>query len=405
MKKVKRLLNQSSLYLFPGLALLLALFARETSEAARNAVYLCLDVVIPSLFPFFVLSRLMVPYLSNFSCPVFLRRLFYRLFGLPYYLLPAIVLGYLSGNPTGAKMARDMMEEGVLDPQQASKLITVTTNCSPLFIIGTIGAGLFKSISIGFILLAIHWFSGLLAAVMLNLFKRKSTGESKGTLVFDGYPLKGTKGHRRLPALIPPAIEDAAILSIKVTGYIVLFAVLAELLGRLGVFSFLSGAVSLLLPGSKSISGFQELMTSIMKGVLEITSGSKAISVAMNTAVIVQLAAVSLICGFAGFSIHTQIMGLMRGTGVRYRLFLTGRILHGTIACLLTALVLSFMPLSIQTSGIEYGGVESSWILRILMIGVLIGSLLINPFDNENTTVRKRPGSSRKPGVISKRQA
>jgi len=396
MKKITHLLNQSSLYLFPGLALLLALFAKETSEAARNAIYLCLDVVIPSLFPFFVLSRLMVPYLSNFSCPVFLRRLFYRLFGLPYYLLPAIVLGYLSGNPTGAKMARDMMEEGVLEPQQASRLITVTSNCSPLFIIGTIGAGLFKSISIGFILLAIHWFSGLIAAILLNLFKRKSNGESKGTLVFDGYPLKETKGHRRLPALIPPAIEDAAILSIKVTGYIVLFAVLSELLGRLGVFSFLGGVFAMLFPGSGSISGFQELMTSIMKGILEITSGSKAISVAMNTTVIVQLAAVSLICGFAGFSIHTQIMGLMRGTGVRYRLFLLGRILHGSLACLLTVLVLSFMPLSIQTSGIEYAGVESSWILRLLMISVLIGSLLINPFETERA-IKKRSGSSRKP--------
>jgi len=89
-------------------------------------------------------------------------------------------------------------------------------------------------------------------------------------------------------------------------------------------------------------------------------------------------------------------MGLMRGTGVRYRLFLLGRILHGSLACLLTVLVLSFMPLSIQTSGIEYAGVESSWILRLLMISVLIGSLLINPFETERA-IKKRSGSSRKP--------
>lgn len=69
MKNTASLYRKSVIYLFPALALMLALFARETSKAARDAIYLCLDVVIPSLFPFFVLSRLTVPYLRNFSCP------------------------------------------------------------------------------------------------------------------------------------------------------------------------------------------------------------------------------------------------------------------------------------------------------------------------------------------------
>src|SRR5690554_2023933 len=101
-------------YIFPALALMLALYAKETSKAARDAIYLCLDVVIPSLFPFFVLSRLSVPFLKNFTCPRFLRRLIQGLIGLPYYILPTIVLGYLSGYPTGAKLARDMLDEGLL---------------------------------------------------------------------------------------------------------------------------------------------------------------------------------------------------------------------------------------------------------------------------------------------------
>lgn len=59
------------LYLFPFIAVMLSLYAKETSMAARNALYLCLDVVIPSLFPFFVLSGITIPYLSAFKCPSF----------------------------------------------------------------------------------------------------------------------------------------------------------------------------------------------------------------------------------------------------------------------------------------------------------------------------------------------
>jgi len=240
MKDHGSLYRKCVVYIFPALALMLALYAKETSEAAKDAIYLCLDVVIPSLFPFFVLSRLTVPFLRNFSCPRFLRRLIQGLTGLPYYVLPTIALGYLSGYPTGAKLARDMLDEGLLDSNQASRLIAVANNCSPLFIIGTVGAGLFRSIRIGFILLAVHWISGLIAALILNLLLRRGYfNANDGTVVFQGSKIED-KSKSGIAALIPGAIEDAAILSLKVSGYIVLFAVLSELMYKIGLFGLIA---------------------------------------------------------------------------------------------------------------------------------------------------------------------
>ncbi|HOK44210.1 MAG TPA: hypothetical protein PLD49_11185, partial [Thermoclostridium caenicola] len=283
MKNTASLYRKSVIYLFPALALMLALFARETSKAARDAIYLCLDVVIPSLFPFFVLSRLTVPYLRNFSCPRILRRLVQGLIGLPYYVLPTIVLGYLSGYPTGAKLARDMLDERLLDSNQASRLIAIANNCSPLFLIGTVGAGLFKSIRIGFILLAIHWVSGLLAALILNQLLKKGQFDLKnGMMVFES---DKTERKSNLAALIPSAIEDAAILSIKVTGYIVLFAVLSELLYRLGFFSLVGSMVSAILPEIITGSG----LAAVLRGIMEIASGSSAIAHTVQMPIIVQL--------------------------------------------------------------------------------------------------------------------
>ncbi|HOL85563.1 hypothetical protein [Thermoclostridium caenicola] len=379
MKNTASLYRKSVIYLFPALALMLALFARETSKAARDAIYLCLDVVIPSLFPFFVLSRLTVPYLRNFSCPRILRRLVQGLIGLPYYVLPTIVLGYLSGYPTGAKLARDMLDERLLDSNQASRLIAIANNCSPLFLIGTVGAGLFKSIRIGFILLAIHWVSGLLAALILNQLLKKGQFDLKnGMMVFES---DKTERKSNLAALIPSAIEDAAILSIKVTGYIVLFAVLSELLYRLGFFSLVGSMVSAILPEIITGSG----LAAVLRGIMEIASGSSAIAHTVQMPIIVQLSLVSFICGFAGFSVHTQVMGIMKGTGTRYGVFFLGKLLHGAVAGILTLVTLSRLPVSLAASSMRPMATGMPSYLRFFTITALIVALLINPYKNGGT--------------------
>ena len=154
------------IYMFPFFAVILCLFAKETSQVAKNAIYLCLDIVIPSLFPFFVLSRIIIPYISLFPCPKILKRFIERVLYLPYYTIFIILLGFISGYPSGAKMTRDLLDEKLIDSRQASKLLPMANNSSPLFIVGTIGAGLFKSVKLGVFLLLIHWVSGLTAAII-----------------------------------------------------------------------------------------------------------------------------------------------------------------------------------------------------------------------------------------------
>lgn len=383
MNRLGKFIQSAVIYAFPICALVLSLFADETSQAARNALYLSLDVVIPSLFPFFVLSRLTVPFLASFKCPKFLKKLIERFFKLPYYTIVIIVLGYLSGYPTGAKLSVDMLDEGLIDTHQASRLIAIANNCSPLFIIGTIGAGLFKSIKIGFLLLIIHWLSGIIAAFITARFANYTNPRNGNLSEFSSGVRRKPQEKPHIISLLPSAVEDAAILCIKVTGYIVLFAVLSELLTRLGVFSILSTLAGF-ISGGVARRNLDGLFSSLLKGILEITSGSQAISQLTNYSLNVKLAAISLICGFAGFSVHSQIMGIMKGTKAKYRVLFTGKLLHGIIACLLTFIVTGLSPMSLQTSSVEVLSLlDFSW-LRFITIGVLIISLLIAPYESDN---------------------
>ena len=271
-----------------------------------------------------------------------------------------------------------MLDDRLLDSEKASRVIAVANNCSPLFLIGTVGAGLFRSVRIGFILLAVHWVSGLLAAVILNLLLKRGRFESDGRKVlFHGASTEiGTANSAA--ALLPGAVEDAAILSVKVSGYIVLFSVLSELLDRIGFFSLVGGLLSSVLPGTLAGKGLEGLL----RGILEITSGSSAIALSVDTPVVAQLSMVSFICGFAGFSVHTQVMGIMKGTGTRYRVFLLGKFLHGTIAGILTACLLGCLPVSLTASTVRprITGIPPQF--RILTVMTLIIALLVNPYEN-----------------------
>lgn len=389
MKNKRFNIKSIMIYAFPFFGFILCLFSKETSAVAKNAIYLCLDIVIPSLFPFFVLSRIIVPYISDFPCPKFLKSIIEKFFCLPYYSIFIILLGFISGYPNGAKMARDMFDHGLLDSRQAAKILPMANYCSPLFIIGTIGSGLFKSVRLGVFLLLIHWISGLISAFIIGKIADYSDSSMKeernhntrnsnkeASRVF----MKNNIQPVNLLTLLPASIEDAAILCIKVSGYIVFFAVISELLSLLGVFSLISGLFGILIARSSQAAGFSEFIAVLLKGFMEITSGAQAIYSLNGLQLNIQLAAISTIFGFAGFSVHTQIMGIMKGAKSRYRIFFLGKLLHGIIAGATTLLAIYIMPMAVQTSGMEnISSVDLLWI-RPMVIGVLLVSLVIAPY-------------------------
>lgn len=380
-------ITQIIIYVFPFLAIILCLFAKETSQVAKNAIYLCLDIVIPSLFPFFVLSRIIIPYISRLPCPGFLKGFLERVFHLPYYTIIIILLGFMSGYPSGAKMTRDMLDQQLLNSRRASKLLPMANNCSPLFIIGTIGTGLFKSIKLGVFLLLIHWISGIIAALitgkLADSFDSGRKDNNNPSQKRRGYNQEYKKRDMKpasLSTLFTASIEEAAILCIKVSGYIVFFAVISELLSLLGVFSLLGGFFSLLFTGNYQTASYSGFITTLFKGFMEITSGAQAVYNLKGIQLNIQLTIVSIIFGFAGFSVHTQIMGIMKGTGCKYRVLFLGKLLHGIIAGIMAFLAIHIMPMSIQTSEIDsVSNIGLLW-TRPAVLLIIILSLVIEPY-------------------------
>gem|GEM_PF-760082 len=132
--------------LFPvffGAALLL--FPDVSAAAAREGVALCLQTVLPSLFPFFVLSSLLV----QSDVPRLLSRamagVMYPLFGVSGAGASALILGLLGGYPVGARTVAELYGRGEIAREEAEQLLAFCNNSGPGFFLGVCGTAVLRN--------------------------------------------------------------------------------------------------------------------------------------------------------------------------------------------------------------------------------------------------------------------
>ena len=94
-----------------------------SAQAARDAMLLCAQTLIPSLFPFFVLSSLLIACGASELLSALLSPLMRPLFGLSGTGAAALALGLCGGYPVGARTAAELVENGALSRDEGERLL------------------------------------------------------------------------------------------------------------------------------------------------------------------------------------------------------------------------------------------------------------------------------------------
>lgn len=148
-------------------AAVLLINSAAVTEAVRGAVTMCLDVMIPSLFAFTVLSL----YLQNSGlADIALKPLtkpLSKLLRLPGELCTVFILGNIGGYPVGARLLRTLAEQGRLSEQDAGRMLCCCYGAGPSFVISVVGVRAFGSATIGALLFGACFLSSLIVAVVV----------------------------------------------------------------------------------------------------------------------------------------------------------------------------------------------------------------------------------------------
>ena len=217
---------QQTAFLLLALLTAAVLFAAPElcADALREGLRLCGGPLLVSLFPFLIVSALVV-HCGAGQTLGFLFRPVSRLIGIRAKSAGGVLLvGFLGGFAPAASAAAEAVRTGQLSAKEASALLPACICSGPSFVILTVGEQLLGSRTLGVQLFIAQLLAGYLSAALLNrLHVRSRPAEPAEELRPREVTFPG------LDALI----AQAAVTYLKLCGFVLYFRLLAAGAGAL----------------------------------------------------------------------------------------------------------------------------------------------------------------------------
>ena len=246
----------------------LILDSRHTVLYASEGIDLCIRTVIPSLFPFFVLSIYLTGNLNSNNSA-----------------LSVLVTGFLGGYPVGAQAAAEGCRTGRLTKEQANRLLIFCSQAGPSFLFGIVSAQ-FPESKYGWLL----WAVQILSAVTVAAFASPVSAAGSNPRESRSYPL-------------PEAMKKATAACASVCGWVVLFRVIL---------------------GYVRLIPLAEPWNILLSGILELTNGCLNLWAVEDLSTRFLLAAVML--NFGGVCVILQTSSVAAGLNLKY--YLSGKLMQ-----------------------------------------------------------------------------
>ena len=210
-----------------ALAVLFTVFSETAAQSALDSMENCIKNIIPSLFPFMVISSM----ITNSDASEILGKIFpiAKLYSLPLCASAPIIIGSICGFPLGAKAATELYERGYISKTETEVLISVSNNTGPSFIIFVIGAKYWNDIKFGIFLYIAQIICSVIAGIIVN----RLIFPPKHLKAFAGNTVKCKETHLN----IAKSISSASFSSLTICGFITFFSSFNSVLSNLLCFA------------------------------------------------------------------------------------------------------------------------------------------------------------------------
>lgn len=299
MDKGKRIIGAA----FWSLCLAVLILDTKTAvSAAKDAIDLCMTVLIPSIFAFLVICPMVSGQIGSFFG---MFRPLARLLRLPQGAEDIFLLGLLGGYPIGATVICNSVHMGRLDKQDAERMLAFCNNAGPSFLFG-IGTLLFPHIGYCAGIWLIHIASAVIVAILTP-----GRGGQAGRAVTSSPSLQAT-------------LRKALVTMSGICGWVVLFRIVIAFTQRWFLWIFPPEAQLLL------------------RGALELASG--AVGLGQVSMLGQRLLYFSMLLSFGGSCVYMQTASVCSGLSIKY--YLPGKTAQCAVSVLMATAVQFLLPAS-----------------------------------------------------------
>lgn len=281
------------LYFFIVIEFLILINSKTVITSIVQSSKLFIINIFPSLFPTMVIGTFLVKNNIHLIIPKFIKKIFKKLFNFDDNITSLYIISMLCGTPSSSMFINEYLENNLIDEKTAENLIYCTHFINPLFVIGTVGIGLFNSFKIGIIILLMLYLSNFIKAFILKNNFTKTNNENNYI-----------KNENIISTLSNSIIKSINSL-LLILGIIIMFNILITLISNIF-----------------NINNFTYV---IINGILEMTSGIvKLRNIHINYYLKIFLAYYFLT--FGGICIQLQTLSMLTKKKIRYFKYLIFRL-------------------------------------------------------------------------------
>ena len=274
-------------------------------NAATYGIMLWADNLLPALFPFFVLSKMLIDlnFFDKFTHK--LTPIMEKCFGVNGSASYIFCISILSGYPLGSKLVLDAFNSKKINQIEAFRLTSITSVSGPLFIIGTVGTSMLQNTICGYIMIIAH----ILGALLNGLTYKKYLPKNLKNITTIQTQNKNNKTN-----ILTDAISSS-IESLLVIG----------------------GLVCVFYVGIQAINTFVPV-NAIIQGLIEITNGCNQISISSYPLILKTIICCAVIT-FGGLCTHAQAMFFLKQCNITYSFFVKQKITHTIYSSIICAIL------------------------------------------------------------------
>lgn len=313
---VRKMLIKNSFNLFITIICSLIIIAlilnpENCINSSLQGTQLFVYKVFPTMFPFVILTNIIMDYGGVHIYAKAFGKILCKILRLPRDSSIVLVISILCGYPLGAKYCCDLYEKKSIDFNTATRLLNIATNCSPLFIIGTIGSSMLHSKLYGYLLLTAGYISCLIMSFLLPAKK-----VSKQTFNFNNHDYV----NNNFGETLKKSVENSIYSCVMVAGFIIMFSVLLGQIKNTLVFSVLN---------------HNKIIGTLILGMVEMTNGCSLVNLS-KIDILPKLILFSFFTSFGGLCVMSQVYAFTYKYKFNMFKYLCRKLLQGIISAMAT---------------------------------------------------------------------
>lgn len=305
---------------------MLLIFPDICISGVNTGIRLCLTALMPSIFPFLLISNIIM----RLGVVSIIGRLLYPimhfLFHTSLYGGYAVFMGFFCGYPMGAKTANDLLEQKRITPQEANRIICFSNNTSPGYIQNYLFISLLGLTKHKLLFILMYYIPIITYGILSGIFMNHTQTDSQQPCIPEENPNSSLTHTAFSIKVLDICILDAFKTMIKLCGYLIIFSILS---------AFIYQKLPIYLP-------VKYLLTSLC----EITTGAYYISESVYPLPVKAICCIAA-TAFGGFSTLMQTRSVCTNKTISIKQYISARLLLSACTIVLFLTVSKLFPIMI----------------------------------------------------------